>query len=233
MSSPVIEAEFTVRDTEYPFTAASAEGDCRVELARMTPREETRFAEFFNVIGTDPGEVLSLANRHGDVEARLLTEYENGGFFEFVVGDDCPALRLAELGALPQRVQGISGEGRIVVDIASEYDTTRIIETFLEEFPAARLSRKEEKETVTPIFTSQELERGMRRQLTDRQIEVLETAFEAGYYDWPRRCTGEDVADELGISSATFSEHIHAAERNILRVIFGTEHPDRVETGLE
>jgi predicted DNA binding protein len=51
----------------------------------------------------------------------------------------------------------------------------------------------------------------------------LSVAFEAGYYDWPRGCTGEDVAEELGITSATFSEQIHAAERNLLSAVFGRE----------
>jgi len=42
-----------------------------------------------------------------------------------------------------------------------------------------------------------------------------------GYYEWPRDCTGQDVADELGITSATFSEHVFAAERKILAFLFG------------
>ncbi|WP_239642048.1 helix-turn-helix domain-containing protein, partial [Natrinema versiforme] len=48
-------------------------------------------------------------------------------------------------------------------------------------------------------------------------MEVLKAAFEAGYYDWPRGCSGEEVAAELGIASPTFSQHIlsliHISER--------------------
>lgn len=52
--------------------------------------------------------------------------------------------------------------------------------------------------------------------LTDRQREVVERALEAGYFDWPRDVTGEELASELGISRTTFLEHLRKAERKIL-----------------
>jgi hypothetical protein len=52
--------------------------------------------------------------------------------------------------------------------------------------------------------------------LTDRQREVLETAHEMGYYDHPKRANATEVADELGISQTTFSEHLAAAQCKLL-----------------
>ena len=66
------------------------------------------------------------------------------------------------------------------------------------------------------------LQQSVLDDLTERQGEVLRTAFEMGYYEWPRACTGQDVADELGITPATFSEHVFAAERKILAFLFET-----------
>jgi hypothetical protein len=34
-------------------------------------------------------------------------------------------------------------------------------------------------------------------QLTDRQVEVLTAAYHAGYFEWPRAITGEDLAAEI------------------------------------
>lgn len=52
--------------------------------------------------------------------------------------------------------------------------------------------------------------------LTDRQLEVLQTAYEMGFYDVPREATTADVADTIGIDTGTVSEHLQRAERNIL-----------------
>lgn len=53
--------------------------------------------------------------------------------------------------------------------------------------------------------------------LTDRQREVIQTAFEMGYYDVPRDASTEAVAAELELDGSTVSEHLQRAERNVLR----------------
>jgi predicted DNA binding protein len=52
--------------------------------------------------------------------------------------------------------------------------------------------------------------------LTERQQEVLETAFEMGYFEVPRETTTEAVADELDIDPSTAREHLQRAQRNLL-----------------
>lgn len=52
--------------------------------------------------------------------------------------------------------------------------------------------------------------------LTERQREVLRTAYGMGYYDVPRTVSTEDVAAELGVDASTVAEHLQRAERNLL-----------------
>ena len=52
--------------------------------------------------------------------------------------------------------------------------------------------------------------------LTDRQREVIETAFEMGYYEVPREVSTEDLAAELDVDDSTVAEHLQRAERNLL-----------------
>jgi len=52
--------------------------------------------------------------------------------------------------------------------------------------------------------------------LTDRQEEVLRTAFDVGYYEVPREAATADVAAELGVDPSTVAEHLQRAERNVL-----------------
>lgn len=55
-----------------------------------------------------------------------------------------------------------------------------------------------------------------RGRLTDRQIEVLETALAMGYFDRPRAANATQVAEELGISLSTFTEHLATAQSKVL-----------------
>ncbi len=52
--------------------------------------------------------------------------------------------------------------------------------------------------------------------LTARQREVVETAWEMGYYEVPKAVAADEVAAELGLDSSTVNEHLQRAERNLL-----------------
>jgi DNA-binding CsgD family transcriptional regulator len=53
-------------------------------------------------------------------------------------------------------------------------------------------------------------------ELTARQREVVETAWEMGYYEVPKEVSADDIAAELGLDSSTVNEHLQRAERNLL-----------------
>lgn len=54
------------------------------------------------------------------------------------------------------------------------------------------------------------------QRLTDRQREVLATAYDMGYFDYPRGANASEVAAELDIQRATFTEHLNAAQSKLL-----------------
>ncbi|WP_226481200.1 helix-turn-helix domain-containing protein [Natrinema amylolyticum] len=62
-----------------------------------------------------------------------------------------------------------------------------------------------------------------RSTLTDRQTEVLETAHRMGYFEHPKRANASEVADELGITGTTFTEHLAAAQTKLLDAILDHE----------
>jgi len=219
-ADPVVEVEFQTENPRHPFVRGSAEASCTFDLAKMVPRRDDAYAEFFTVVGADADRIVGLVDDRETVAAELLAEHEDTTLVEFLVSGDCPARRLAELGALPQTVRASDGEGRIVADVPAGRDAAAVTEAFLAADPEAELVTKREKETVAPPFSAAGVRQLLRTHLTERQLDVVETAFEMGYYDWPRRCTGEEVAAELDVASATFAEHVRAAERKLLAVLF-------------
>lgn len=61
--------------------------------------------------------------------------------------------------------------------------------------------------------------------LTDRQWDVLRTAYEAGYYDSPRRCSTADLADAVGVAPSTASDILRRAERRALGAVLDGSVP--------
>lgn len=59
--------------------------------------------------------------------------------------------------------------------------------------------------------------------LTDKQREVLVTAYKLGYYNLPRRISSDQVAKVLGLANSTFVVHRRKAERRLLSDILGEE----------
>ncbi|WP_336326355.1 helix-turn-helix domain-containing protein [Halovenus sp. HT40] len=54
------------------------------------------------------------------------------------------------------------------------------------------------------------------RRLTDRQREVLATAHEMGYFEYPRDSNASEVSAALDIEPSTFTEHLNAAQSKLL-----------------
>lgn len=61
------------------------------------------------------------------------------------------------------------------------------------------------------------------RRLTDRQHEVLSTAHEMGYFEYPREANASEVAAALDIQSSTFTEHLNAAQSKLLEELLARE----------
>jgi predicted DNA binding protein/CheY-like chemotaxis protein len=64
--------------------------------------------------------------------------------------------------------------------------------------------------------------------LTEKQRAALKTAYHAGYFEWPRATSGDEISELLGITQATFSQHFRAAEREFFSAVFETDSDEDV-----
>ncbi|ELZ19394.1 Bacterio-opsin activator HTH domain-containing protein [Haloterrigena salina JCM 13891] len=71
------------------------------------------------------------------------------------------------------------------------------------------LTQDHDDETSDPVLVDRDL-------LTTRQREIIETAHEMGYFDYPKGANATDVAEELEIARSTFTEHLAAAQTKLL-----------------
>lgn len=68
--------------------------------------------------------------------------------------------------------------------------------------------------------------------LTDKQVEALVLAHQAGYYQWPRSSSASDLAARLGLSSSAFLDHLRHAEAKLIDAVMqdlALREPGRIE----
>lgn len=63
--------------------------------------------------------------------------------------------------------------------------------------------------------------------MTERQRETVAFAVQAGYYDVPRRCRTNDLADHFGISSQATMERLRRGIANLVSATLLASEPER------
>lgn len=216
-----VELEFELRDRDCFFVEASAAADCRIELERVVTRSDARLLEYFTVEGAPPDRVLQMVEESAAIDqARLVRNGVDGGLFEFVLSGPCVTTTLADAGAIAKSVSAQSGVGNILADVPGHVDVRRVVELFRDSHPQSTFTACRNSDEPIPIRTEHGLHTKMADQLTDKQLEVLRTAYLSGYFSWPRRTTAEECADRLGIAQPTFSQHIRVAQAKIFGGLF-------------
>lgn len=59
--------------------------------------------------------------------------------------------------------------------------------------------------------------------LTPMESNLMETAYNSGFYSWPRKYDLDDLAVQFNLSKPTILYHIRSAERKIMKALFRHE----------
>ena len=218
----VVEVEFQVEDRRYPLVAIPARAGCRTQVEQIVPQGDDTYTIFHRFTGADPERVRSLVNEYDGLQAELLAVADDGGTAKVHVSNprDHFVVTLTDAGAIPRYLWSEDGTAHITAEVPGTYSVGAVVERFRETHPSATVAAKRQRDHEVPLFTRREFQDAIEALLTCRQREVLATAYTAGYYASPRETTGEQVAADLDISPATFSQHLRRAEYKILSVLF-------------
>lgn len=222
----VVTLTFEVADSSVPVRAVTEMTDCQFELEEIIPRGDGRYTIYYSVDGGDPDRILDLATTHETCQAQFLVHSGPRGVLELTVTDDLPIMVLAAHGAIPRHVIVENTKKTLTVEVLPQDDVSSIIARFEEQFPDAELIARRQQTYATPVFSNRGIERALEDRLTDRQCETLQAAYTKGFYEWPRKISGEQLSEELGITAPTFHQHRRAAERELVGLLFE-------ETGLD
>ncbi|MFB6302858.1 MAG: PAS domain S-box protein [Haloferacaceae archaeon] len=228
-SDTTVELEFDVRDRGLRFVRLAAETGAAVTLERTVRRAGGSLGTFYTVEGADPDRVVGVARADGSVEEVTLVSADGEACLVEVVTESWFGTFFAEHGAVVRTATADGGGGRLVVEAPQGADVRALVERFRERHPEVELTAQRTRERA--VQTLLELQDLLDERLTPRQLEALETAYSAGYFEWPRESSGEEVADLLGVTQPTFNKHLRTAERKTFSMLLDREYPEGSSAG--
>ncbi len=92
-------------------------------------------------------------------------------------------------------------------------EVRQIVDIVQDAYPAAELLKQRQLERRNDA--ADRVRHALTADLTARQQSTLEAAYHAGYYEWPRAASGEDVARSLDVAPPTFHQHLRKAQRKV------------------
>ncbi len=125
----------------------------------------------------------------------------------------CPCELIERSGTPVTNVSADSGTLNLTFH-ADPHDAQEVLRRLATTFDSVNV-RQPQVDPTEEMYTMVDLSN-----LTARQFEVLERAFEMGYFDFPKGANAGDVAEDLDIARSTFSEHLAAAQRKLFTPIF-------------
>jgi len=204
-----------------PLADVSARVDEPVDAVSRTsqPTAEGTIIEEFGVAAD-----ASVAGDHGvEVTPVQSNNRESVYRFERDSAADCACEIIERTGTPVSSVRAQSGSLLLsfrTLELATIADVVDELREFFDGVIVEELSQDHEDCTTDPVVVD-------RTQLTSRQREIVETAHEMGYFEYPKGANATDVAEELGVARSTFTEHLAAAQTKLMDAILDAERPQQ------
>jgi PAS domain S-box-containing protein len=215
------EIELSIGDDEG-FVALTSGIDCRLDhVGTIPPGEDPEMKLFFEVKDSPPTEVVEAAWSREDItDATVVSDAgtRNTGLVRIAISDSPLIDALAEYSGTITDANAVNGTGTVTIQLSKDANPRSFFERFESRVPSATIESYRDDER--PRRTNQEFVAEVTESLTDRQRDTLRTAYASGFFDSPRQVSGDDLAEVMDITRATFHQHLRAAERKMLDAFF-------------
>jgi GAF domain-containing protein len=217
LAPTVTRVEFATDDQSFVLSRLAREADCTLSY-RGGVQQTAEGSHVF--VTVEDGSVERVERAAADLVAvedvHQISDGGSGSILRLALSQPFPALELADHGAVFRRASASPETTTLVVDVPESVAVRRIADLVRERFADVELRSKGTVDQASEYdVTSRLLDR-----LTDRQLDVIQTAYYSGFFESPRESTGEDVAETLGISSTAFYGHVRSVQRKLFATLF-------------
>jgi PAS domain S-box-containing protein len=217
-SDEVVELEFTVTDVFAGLDVPTPES-YRAIFDRIVPTGDSAYVAY---VTADEGflEVAETLIERFDTwrSVSVLDEDESGYRLELEFTDPVVPSLIADQGGYVRRVELDSGAYNATVTLPHSADVRQVLDRVREVYEDSTVVTN--RRTTRVEDASKRITRAFEERLTDRQRMALEMAYFAGFFEWPRRSSGTDVAESMELHPSTFHQHLRHAEAALLSALF-------------
>ncbi len=214
----VVEIELECSDAADPLVALTGDIDGELTLAGLVPGGNDSQVAYLRVRDADPAAVRDYLETADAGEVRVIRSTDDGGVIEWRTDGEALLVTLLDLGAHVYDLTAASGRSRYSFYVASRETVRQLLDAVERQFPETRVRSKREQQR--PFEAGEALPADRLDKLTTRQQEALEAAYRAGYFEWPRDSTAEEIAETLDITSSTLHSHLRKAEGALFETVF-------------
>lgn len=219
MSDELVELEFKIEDVFEAFDVPVTT-DGTITLDHTVAVGDERFLVYGTATPDALETIRSLVETVPHWERVTIRSEGDPTHFELQLTDPPVLSVVASHGGYVDDAVITDGDYRMTIHLAPTVEVRRVIETVKEAYSGAEMVRRQQ---ITQVNDDpRPLNRQLIENLTDRQRSALEAAYHAGFFEWPRDASGEDVAESLGVTSPTFHQHLRKAERKMFEAVFST-----------
>lgn len=227
-SDTALELEFRLQGVADELVSLSARGGS-VDLETVIRRDDALLV--YGTVSAIPRERFRDASERSSVieNLRFLSSDQDNYEFEFLTtaADSLDTALLTHGGRIASATVE-DGAFRFVVEFPRVRDKRQLVELVEANCEAATLCAHRTVQREDPsVSDSRSI---FHNRLTEKQQAALKTAFHAGYFAWPRTTSGGEIAERLGITQATFSQHFRAAEREFFSAVFDDDEDDQLSS---
>lgn len=215
-----VELEFAIRASSNALLTGLEQHGGRFRLENIDGLDSNTLHAFGAFEGVTFENVRELVDSYSGADGvTLVRRREDETVVELELSTDSFVAQLLERGAMPTAVAATGDEARITVRIATSASVREFVELFEQRYGDVELVAR--RESTDPVQTRSEFERSYLDRLTERQREVLQTAYFAGFFEQPRESSARDVAEMLDVSQPTVSRHVRSGEETLFSMLFG------------
>jgi PAS domain S-box-containing protein len=194
-----------------------ADGDMCIDVDEVVRLQDGSVLKYITGRGISAKELIDVFDQlYGVKNTRLLQSSAGECRVEVHVEAPTMSLVFAELGGQVKSLFQTNGAAGplLTAEVPGDVESRTAVQAAQKVYPDIRLESQELQYSPRLLYDIVE------DVLTERQFTSLRTAYYAGYFEKPRKSTGDELAERLGITRQTFNQHLRLAEETVLEQLF-------------
>ena len=217
LTTSMTRVEFTIDDPAFILSRLAQAAACTLTYQGGVQQSTEGSYVFVTVEDASVNDVIEAASQLITIDdVQQISTDREGGVLRLRLTQPFLALELADHGAVFRKATADPTTTTLVVDIPSSIDVRTITQLVHETFSTVELRSKQtlDQSIEHDIYSK------FLGKLTERQLEVIQTAYYSGFFESPRESTGEEVAETLDISPPAFYKHARTVQRKLFDTLF-------------